>query len=109
MSALAKVYLLSSVFYFIVNLLQTDTPEMNLYRRQQVYQLDQLAMQKDALPSVELMQRAARGVWNQIQQRWPDLRRHVRSDHIAQPDNDFVLSHIAYNAGVLVRLGHQRR
>ena len=62
-------------------------------------------MQKDALPSVELMQRAARGVWNQIQQRWPDLRNMTVFAGAGNNGGDaFALAIMARQAGIQVQL-----
>ncbi len=50
---------------------------INLYNREQVYQLDKLAMSLDAQSSQQLMGRAAQACWNEILLRQPQIRRIV--------------------------------
>ncbi len=47
---------------------------MQLYSRQQVYRLDQLAIQEDTQPSRQLMHKAATAAWRTIQARFPECQ-----------------------------------
>lgn len=78
---------------------------MNLYTRQQVYQLDQLAIQQDGQPGLQLMQKAADAVWRAIQKRWPEVNHIVVLAGSGNNGGDaFALAILAKNNGVTVEI-----
>ena len=78
---------------------------MNLYQSQQVYQLDRLAMDRDAQSSAQLMHKAALAVWRQVLQRWADRERIAV---FAGPGNNggdaFAVANLARRDGYQVEL-----
>lgn len=78
---------------------------MDLYQRQQVYDLDRLAIELDGQPSAQLMLKAAQAVWRNIQIRWPEIHKIAI---FAGPGNNggdaFALATLALQAGYQVEL-----
>jgi hydroxyethylthiazole kinase-like uncharacterized protein yjeF len=52
-------------------------PECRLFRADQVRQLDQLAITEQAIPGIELMQRAGQAAWDLLVETWQEARRIV--------------------------------
>ncbi len=78
---------------------------IKLYNRQQVYQLDQLAMTEDGFSSKQLMGQAAMAVWHSIQRRWPDIKRVIMLAGCGNNGGDaFALASILKKAGLAVEL-----
>jgi len=79
--------------------------QINLYNRQQVYQLDRFAMQKDDQSSQQLMAKAAMAVWNAIQSRWQDVTHIVILAGCGNNGGDaFAVASLAKKAGIEVDL-----
>ncbi len=77
----------------------------NLYNRQQVYQLDQLAMSEDGQSSEQLMGKAASAVWRSIQSRWPSIKHVVIFAGCGNNGGDaFAVASLAKKSGVKVEL-----
>jgi NAD(P)H-hydrate epimerase len=78
---------------------------MKLYQREQVYDLDQMAIQQDAQPGLQLMQKAALAVWRAVQERWADLSSILV---LAGPGNNggdaFAVAMLAREAGYKVEI-----
>ncbi len=78
---------------------------VNLYKRQQVYHLDQLAMSEDGYSSKQLMGQAARAVWYHIHSRWPDIKKVVIFAGSGNNGGDaFAIASIMKNKGISVDL-----
>ena len=78
---------------------------MQLYTRQQVYQLDQLAIQEDTQPSRQLMHRAAATAWSKIQLRFPESQNLLVMAGVGNNGGDaFALAVMALQAGYQVSL-----
>lgn len=77
----------------------------NLYNRQQVYQLDQLAMLEDGQPSKQLMGKAAMAVWSAIQCRWPMIEQMVIFAGCGNNGGDaFAVASLVKKSGIEVEL-----
>lgn len=78
---------------------------MKLYQRQQVYELDRMAIQQDAQPGQQLMQKAALAVWRSVQKRWTELSSILV---MAGPGNNggdaFAVAMLARQAGCRVEI-----
>ncbi|MDJ0833389.1 MAG: NAD(P)H-hydrate dehydratase [Gammaproteobacteria bacterium] len=78
---------------------------MQLYSRQQVYQLDQLAIQEDTQPSRQLMHKAATAAWRQIQSDFPECHDLLVLAGSGNNGGDaFAVALMALQAGYRVRL-----
>lgn len=78
---------------------------MNLYSSNQVYELDRLAITIDKQSSLQLMQKAAESVWQQLQIRWADKQEIVIFAGTGNNGGDaFALARLALVAGYKVRL-----
>ncbi len=82
----------------------TDLP-INLYRADQVRELDRTAIEDLSIPGYTLMQRAGRATFEVLQQRWPQARALLV---VAGPGNNggdgYVIARLALQAGWRVNL-----
>lgn len=80
-------------------------PDLALYQAQQVRELDRLAIEQHGVTGFELMQRAGKALWAEVQSRWPDAGRVCI---VCGPGNNggdgFVMAGLARQAGLAVEV-----
>lgn len=77
----------------------------NLYRAEQVRELDRLAIEEQHIPGIDLMERAGLAAFQVMQKRWPDARRILVICGSGNNGGDgYVIARLARQAGMTVSL-----
>ena len=82
-----------------------QNPHVNLYRADQVRELDRIAIEDIGIPGFELMRRAGRAAFRLLRSRWPEARRIVVLCGTGNNGGDgFIVAHSAREAGLECRV-----
>lgn len=83
----------------------TDNLPQNLYRAEQVRELDRIAIEDQGIPGIDLMERAGQAAFAVIQQRWPRARSVGVLCGVGNNGGDgYIVARLAHEAGYAVNV-----